>query len=55
MQLSKEATDEFREIYHQVHGVKLSNKETKRKGLQLLKIGQLIIRRIPKEKIKNVQ
>jgi|APSaa5957512622_1039677.scaffolds.fasta_scaffold06888_2 hypothetical protein len=55
MQLSKRATNEFKQIYLQVHGIQLSDKEVKKKSHQLLKIGQLIMKRIPKEIFKNVQ
>ena len=54
MQLSKKATDEFKQIYFQIHGIELSNKEAKIKSYQLLKVCQLVMRRIPKESLKNV-
>ena len=48
MQLTKEAIEEFKELYFQEYGRKISDKEALEKGIRLLKLFQVIYRPIDK-------
>lgn len=49
MQLSTEAITNFQKIYLDRFGVKLSNDEANRKGLELMEFIAMIYKPIPKE------
>jgi len=47
MQLSKQAINEFKEIYFKTFGVKISDAEANQKGLQLLSYFKLFYKQMP--------
>lgn len=53
MQLSKEAIEEFKEIYKKKTGKKISNQEVYEMGSNLLRLFEAIYRPIPKDKEKE--
>ena len=53
MQLSKEAIEEFKEIYKKVFGEEISDQEAYEQGSRLLRLFKAIYRPIPKSKAEK--
>lgn len=46
--LSQKAIDDFKKVYFQQEGIKLSDDEANTKGLEVLEMAKLVFRDIPK-------
>jgi len=53
MRLSKEAIEEFKKIYREEFGKKISDEEAQEKGQRLLSLFKIIYRPIPKDEFQN--
>jgi len=55
MGLSKEATKEFKDIYYQEFGEKISDQQAQEMGANLISLFEIIYRPVPEAKEQNAQ
>jgi len=52
--LSQKAIDDFKKVYFQQEGIKLSDDEANTKGLEVLEMAKLVFRDIPKNEYEKI-
>lgn len=53
--LSQKAIDDFKKVYFQHQGVKLTDDEANTKGLEVLEMVKIVFRDIPKNEYENLK
>lgn len=52
--LSQKAIDDFKKVYFQQQGIKLSDDEANTKGLEVLEMVKIVFRDIPKNEYEKI-